>query len=104
MWTTDAAPTPTLFTHEFSLADRVALVSGANRGLGLEMALALVEAGARAVYCVDLAKDPSPQFEKVRDYASRLSGKGGEGRMEYISGDVTDQVRWSLALLRLGET
>ena len=56
------------------------------------MALALVEAGARAVYCVDLAKDPSPEFTKVREYASRLSGKGGEGRLEYISGDVTDQV------------
>lgn len=85
-------PTPTLFAHEFSLADRVALISGANRGLGLEMALALIEAGARAVYCVDLAKDPSPEFLKVREYANRLSGKGGEGRMEYISGDVTDQV------------
>ena len=56
------------------------------------MALALVEAGARAVYCVDLAKDPSPEFAKVREYAARLSGKGGEGRLEYISGNVTDQV------------
>ena len=37
-------PAPTIFTHEFSLADRVALVSGAERGIGLEMALALVEA------------------------------------------------------------
>lgn len=90
---TDPAPAPTLFAHEFSLADRVALVSGGNRGLGLEMALALVEAGARAVYCVDLAKEPSAEWEAVRAYAARLQNKGGEGRLEYVSGDVTDQVR-----------
>ena len=30
------------------------------------------------------------------DYAARLAGKGGEGRMEYISGNVTDQVRLQL--------
>ncbi|KAF7789574.1 hypothetical protein EIP86_000520 [Pleurotus ostreatoroseus] len=95
----DPAPTSTLFTHEFSLADRVALVSGANRGLGLEMALALAEAGARAVYCVDLAKDPSPTFEAARAYAARLANKGGEGRMEYVSGDVTDQE----AMWKIGE-
>ncbi|PSR88889.1 hypothetical protein PHLCEN_2v5038 [Hermanssonia centrifuga] len=85
------APTPTLFAHEFSLADRVALVSGANRGLGLEMALALVEAGARAVYCIDLPKEPSEEWQKVREYAAKVSGKEGQGRLEYISGSVTDQ-------------
>ncbi|KAI0340639.1 hypothetical protein BDW22DRAFT_1346852 [Trametopsis cervina] len=87
-------PSPTLFTHEFSLADRVALVSGGNRGLGLEMALALIEAGARAVYCVDLAKEPSEEWSAVQQYAKKLasSGKtGGEGRLEYISGNVTNQ-------------
>lgn len=57
----DPAPAPTLFAHEFSLADRVALVSGGGRGLGLEMALALVEAGARAVYCVDLPAEPADE-------------------------------------------
>jgi hypothetical protein len=35
---------PTLW-DEFALRDRVALVSGGNRGLGLEMALVLAEAG-----------------------------------------------------------
>ena len=34
---------------EFSLKNRVALVSGANRGFGLEMAIA-----HRAVYCIDV--------------------------------------------------
>ena len=56
------------------------------------MALALVEAGARAVYCVDLAEKPSEAWEKVRRHATRMEGKGGEGRLEYIQGDVTDQV------------
>jgi len=90
----DLAPSPTLFSHEFSLADRVALISGGNRGLGLEMALALIEGGARAVYCVDLPKKPSEEWTKVREYAQKLAstGKtGGEGRLEYVSADVTNQ-------------
>ncbi|KZT06103.1 NAD(P)-binding protein [Laetiporus sulphureus 93-53] len=58
--------TPTLFEKEFSLSDRVALVSGANRGLGLEMSMALVEAGARVVYCLDLPQTPGDEFEKVK--------------------------------------
>ena len=90
---TGPPPSSTLFKHEFSLADRVALVSGGNRGLGLEMALALLEAGARAVYCVDLAKEPSAEWQKVREYAAQLTDKAGEGRLEYISANVTDQVR-----------
>ncbi|KAI0811122.1 sorbose reductase sou1 [Irpex lacteus] len=93
-------PSPTLFSHEFSLKDRVALVSGANRGLGLEMALALAEAGARAVYCVDLPKEPSAEWQAAHDYAKKLgsSGKtGGEGRLEYITGDVTNQdLMWKI--------
>lgn len=68
------------------------------------MALALVEGGARAVYCVDLAKEPSPTFESVRAYAQQLQGTGGEGRMEYISGDVTDQVGRLLLCTCLGCT
>ncbi|KAI0371732.1 sorbose reductase sou1 [Pilatotrama ljubarskyi] len=92
---------PTLFAHEFSLADRVALVSGANRGLGLEIALALVEAGARAVYCVDLPKQPGEEWTKVRDYAARMEGlPTGAGRLEYISGDVRDQA----GMWKIGET
>ncbi len=91
---------PTLFSHEFSLTDRVALVSGANRGLGLEMALALIEAGARAVYCVDLPKDPGEEWTKVRDYASRMEGLPSQGRLEYISGDVRNQN----AMWKIGES
>ena len=83
---------PTLFSHEFSLADRVALVSGGNRGLGLEMALALIEAGARAVYCLDLPEKPGSEWDAVSEYLGRLDSKG---RLEYVHGDVRDQVRAS---------
>ena len=51
---------PTIW-DEFALRDRVALVSGGNRGLGLEMALVLIEAGARAVYCIDLPAQPGKE-------------------------------------------
>ncbi|KAI0366085.1 sorbose reductase sou1 [Pilatotrama ljubarskyi] len=91
--------TPTLFEHEFSLADRVALVTGANRGIGLEMALALAEAGARTVYCVDLPKHPGEEFAKAKAYVAKMEGKKGEGKMEYVSADVTDQE----AMWKLGE-
>ncbi|PCH39619.1 NAD(P)-binding protein [Wolfiporia cocos MD-104 SS10] len=88
---------PILLEQEFSLTDRVALVSGANRGLGLEMALALVEAGARAVYCNDLSETPGGEFKAVKQYVDRMEGKG---RIEYISADVRDQD----AMWRIGET
>lgn len=91
---------PTLFEHEFTLADRVAMVSGGNRGLGLEMAMALAEAGARAVYCVDLPKQPGEEWTKVKDYLSRMEGKPGQRRLEYISTDVRDQEQ----MWKIGET
>lgn len=87
---TFTAAEPTLFQKEFSLGDRVALVTGANRGLGLEMAMTLVEAGCRAVYCVDLPQSPGEEFTKVKQYVENM--KGINGRMEYISADVRDQV------------
>ncbi|KAH9848960.1 NAD-P-binding protein [Lenzites betulinus] len=83
-------PSPTLFQTAFSLADKVALVTGANRGLGLEGALALAEAGARAVYCVDIANTPSHEFTKVQEFAARMHG-GAAGRLEYVCADVSDQ-------------
>lgn len=80
-------PRPKIF-DEFALTDRVALVSGGNRGLGLEMAIALCEAGARAVYCFDLPEEPSEVFVASREYVSKL---GNNSRLEYFAADVRDQ-------------
>ncbi|KAI0360280.1 NAD-P-binding protein [Trametes cingulata] len=87
------AAEPTLFKTDFSLGDRVALVTGANSGLGLESALALIEGGARAVYCLDLADAPSSRLAKVQEYVSRFQGEHAGRRLEYIPGDVRDQER-----------
>ena len=79
---------PRLF-ESFSLADRVAVVSGGNRGLGLEMALALAEAGAR-VYALDLPASPGEEFKAVARY---VEGFETGARLEYVAGglDVTNQ-------------
>lgn len=77
-------PRKTLF-DEFSLAGRVGIVSGANRGLGLEMALALCEAGA-TVYALDLPPGPGEEFLATAEYAKKLGST-----LKYVSADVTDQ-------------
>ncbi|KAH7930841.1 NAD(P)-binding protein [Leucogyrophana mollusca] len=81
---------------EFALTDRVALISGANRGLGLEMALAFCEAGARVTYCLDLPAAPSAEWRASADFVARL---GNGSRLEYVRADVRDQA----ALWRIGE-
>lgn len=78
---------PKIF-DEFALTDRVGIVSGGNRGLGLEMALALCEAGARAIYCFDLPTTPSDEWTKTSEYVKKL---GNGSRLEYVSADVRDQ-------------
>jgi NAD(P)-dependent dehydrogenase (short-subunit alcohol dehydrogenase family) len=81
-----ASPVPTIF-DEFALKGRVAIVTGGNRGLGLEMAMALAEAGAR-VYSIDLPTTPGKEFTAVAKYVEKL----GDGRsLQYIQADVTDQ-------------
>ncbi|KAB5591707.1 Beta-keto acyl carrier reductase [Ceratobasidium theobromae] len=77
-------PRKTIF-DEFSLAGRVGIVSGANRGLGLEMALAMCEAGA-TVYAFDLPETPGSEFTAAAEYAKRLGST-----LKYVSADVTDQ-------------
>ncbi|KAG6889533.1 hypothetical protein C0992_004883, partial [Termitomyces sp. T32_za158] len=83
----NTVPRPKIL-EEFALTDRVGIVTGGNRGLGLEIALALSEAGARAIYCFDLPAEPSEEFVKTRAYVEQL----GEGRkLVYISADVRDR-------------
>jgi len=85
----------------FLLVDRVALVTGAQRGIGLEMALALAEAGA-TVYCIDLPAAPDAKWLEVQAYVVTLPdiipGVSNKGRLEYASGDVTNQQQmWTIA-------
>ena len=58
---------------QFSLADKVVLVSGAARGLGLTQAEALLEAGA-IVYALDRLAEPSHGFYRVQKRAREKLG------------------------------
>ncbi|MCJ1464333.1 hypothetical protein MMC07_002946 [Pseudocyphellaria aurata] len=58
---------------EYNLADKVVLVSGAARGLGLTQAEALLEAGA-TVYALDRLPEPSPDFYRVQQRAAEELG------------------------------
>ncbi|QKX53671.1 uncharacterized protein TRUGW13939_00751 [Talaromyces rugulosus] len=69
---------------EFSLADKVVLVSGAGRGLGLVQAEALLEAGA-TVYALDRLPEPSPDFATIQEKARAMGTK-----LEYRRIDVRD--------------
>jgi NAD(P)-dependent dehydrogenase (short-subunit alcohol dehydrogenase family) len=68
---------------EFSLGGKVAVVTGGNRGLGLEMALALAETGAN-VYVFDLPESPGEEFVATYEYAKQIGSS-----LKYISVDVT---------------
>ncbi|KAJ5159002.1 uncharacterized protein N7500_008653 [Penicillium coprophilum] len=69
---------------DFSLTDKVALVSGAGRGLGLTIAEALLQAGAR-VYALDRIKAPTPELIHVQQRAKDLGTE-----LQYRCVDVRD--------------
>ncbi|KAH8110149.1 NAD-binding protein [Phellopilus nigrolimitatus] len=80
-------PRPTLFQKEFDLTGRVAVVSGGNGRLGLEIAMALCEAGA-IVHCLDRAA-PGDIWRATQTYIERFELP--LARLEYAQVDVTDQ-------------
>lgn len=70
---------------EFNMADKVVLVSGGARGLGLTQAEALLEAGA-IVYALDRLPEPSPYFQVVQQRAAETLGT----ELHYRQIDVRD--------------
>jgi len=66
---------------EFSLEGKVYIVTGGARGLGVALAGAIVEAGAKRVYCLDLLPEPHEGLNQVKQALGSLGGnvlfKGG---------------------------
>jgi len=71
---------------EFRLNEKVIIVTGAARGIGLEMAKAVLEAGA-SVYAVDISETPA-DFE---EYQLSQRGKDSYDRICYRQLDTTSQ-------------
>ncbi|KAL7274395.1 hypothetical protein RUND412_002707 [Rhizina undulata] len=71
---------------EFNLVDKVALVTGGARGLGLTQAEALLEAGAK-VYALDRLTEPDPSFTKIQERAKKELGTS----LHYRQIDVRDE-------------
>ena len=70
---------------EFSLQDKVYIVTGGGRGLGVALAGAIIEAGAKKVYCLDLLPEPHEGWHHLK---SQLASKGDA--LVFKSQDVTD--------------
>jgi NAD(P)-dependent dehydrogenase (short-subunit alcohol dehydrogenase family) len=70
---------------EYNLENKVVLVSGAARGLGLTQSEALLEAGA-TVYALDRLEEPSPDFYRIQKRAAEELGTA----LHYRQIDVRD--------------
>jgi len=81
-------------TDRFSLAGRVALVTGAARGLGFEIARGLADAGAAVLLN---GRDAAA----LADAAARIAGEGG--RAETLAFDVADAAAADSAFAALAE-
>ena len=83
---------------EFNLSDKVVLVSGAARGLGLVQAEALLEAGA-TVYALDRLEEPSPDFYRIQKRAAEEL----QTTLYYRQIDVTDVPNLNSIVEKIGE-
>ena len=70
---------------EFSLTGKVAVVTGASRGIGRAIALRLAEAGARVTVC-------SRKLENVEKVAEEIRAAGGEALAVQAHVGYADQV------------
>ncbi|KAK3655148.1 hypothetical protein LTR56_003569 [Elasticomyces elasticus] len=84
---------------EFNLNDKVVLVTGAARGLGLVQAEALLEAGA-TVYALDRLPEPSPDFYRVQKRAAEELGT----TLHYRQIDVRDVPKLNEIIRNISET
>ncbi|KAI7028100.1 NAD(P)-binding protein [Hortaea werneckii] len=84
---------------EFNLHDKVVLVTGAARGLGLVQAEALLEAGA-TVYALDRLPEPSPDFYRVQQRAAEELGN----TLHYRQIDVRDVPQLNEIIRNISET
>ncbi|OJJ51157.1 hypothetical protein ASPZODRAFT_148489 [Penicilliopsis zonata CBS 506.65] len=85
--------------REFDLGQRVFAITGGGRGLGLAMAEALMEAGAK-VYCLDRLPEPEPEFKVAQDRAAKDFG----GSLEYHRIDVRDSQDVEEAMAKIART
>ncbi len=68
---------------EIKLDDKIGIVTGASRGLGKSMAIALARAGARVVLT-------APQTAPLEDVAREIAATCGEDRAHVVAGDITN--------------
>lgn len=110
---TGATPPARSIFADFALVGRVAVITGAHRGIGLEQALALAEAGA-LVYCLDLPPTPDEEWRRVQKHVASLPGlnlgvrfevdySAKPARLDYVCVDVTDQKAVWRAVERIAE-
>ncbi len=82
-------------THPFSLAGRVALVTGGAQGLGLAIATGLADAGAHVLVC-------ARNTQRVADAVAQLQARGASA--EALVLDITDEAAASAAFDQIAAT
>ncbi|KAF5103339.1 hypothetical protein DV451_001512 [Geotrichum candidum] len=85
---------------QFSLKGKVAIVTGANSGIGLEYSVLLAELGAK-VYGIDLSTTESESFKASKSYVERLNIPGVS--LQLRTADVTDVASIQGAIKKIAE-